>query len=154
MKTTPTTRRPTGETSSWDLDQLFNRFWNRGEPPFARHLPEVFQRRTFPPVNVAETEDAYTVTVECPGMSRKEIDVQLLGNNLTVRGERKWEEEQEKKEYHVFESQFGHFERLVNLPQDARLDPEAITARYDKGVLTIDIPKLTKTPSSKIEIKA
>ncbi len=153
MKLTPWRRRGALSTTEPDFDDLISRFWNGENGGLFRHLPETFQRASFPPVNVAEGEDAYTVTVDCPGMNEDEIDIELLGSNLIIRGERTWKDETKKKEYHRVESQVGTFERAVALPQDARLEPEAIEAAYDKGVLTIEIPKVATTPASKIPIR-
>jgi HSP20 family protein len=137
-----------------EFENLFKRF---GEPlfnGFRSRLPEPFQARTFPPVNVAESEQHYAVSVELPGMDAKDISIELMGNQLTISGERKWEEEKKGKEYHCVESQFGKFSRSLTLPDNLRLDRESIEATFQKGVLEIKVPKIEPTPAAKIPIKA
>jgi HSP20 family protein len=122
--------------------------------PFRARLPEIFQGgRVFPPMNVAESEGHYTVTLELPGMDPKDVSIEIMGNQLQVSGERKWEEEKEGREFHRMESQYGRFERSLALPDNLRLDRSAIAATYEKGVLTIRIPKLQPTPAARIPIQ-
>lgn len=118
------------------------------------HLPEVFQRGLSPALDVAETEDAWHVSLELPGLDEKDIDIQLMGNQLVISGERTWTEDKQEKTFHRVESQYGSFRRAVTLPANIDVDPERIEASYEKGVLTIDVPKPQPTPSSKIPIKA
>ena len=75
-----------------------------------------------------------------------------MGSQILISGERKWEEEKKGKEFHRVESQFGSFERIVQLPENVRADPEKIDAAYKKGVLKITVPKLEKTPTAKIPV--
>ena len=133
-----------------ELDDLFGRFF---ESDLASHLPAVFRRDGMPPVDVAETEKDWRISIQLPGMSEKDIQVQLLGRQLVVSGERKWEEQKKGKEYHRVESQYGAFERSLVLPEDSRLDPDAIDATYKKGILTVRIPKVEPTPAKKIAVK-
>lgn len=130
-----------------EFDEMLSRF-GRGE------LPAVFGRATFPPVNVSETEKSWTVSVELPGLAEKDINVQVLGRHLVVSGERKWEEEKKNKEFHRVESQYGSFQRTIPLPENLRLDPDAITATYKRGMLEVTLPKLEPTPAAKILVKS
>ena len=134
-----------------ELDDLFGRFF---DGDVASNLPTAFTRNVMPPVDVAETEKAWTVSVQLPGLSEKDIAVQILGNQLIVSGERKWEDEKKGKEFHRVESQYGSFQRSIALPDNARLDPESIAASYKKGILEISIPKVEPTPAAKIPVKA
>jgi HSP20 family protein len=151
MKLTPW-RRPESSLALPDLEDFFKGLWGNGETPFASHLPEVFQRRAFPAVNVAETEGSYSITLDCPGLEEDEIQVEVMGGMLVISGERKWDEETKGKEFHRVESQFGEFERRIQLPENANPDADKIEASYKKGVLTIGIPKVEKTPTSKIPV--
>jgi len=153
MKLTPWRRRESALALP-DLEDFFNGLWGNGETPFASHLPEVFQRRGFPAVNVAETEESYSITLDCPGLEEEEIQVEIMGSTLVISGERKWDEEKTGKEFHRVESQFGEFERRIQLPENASPDTDKIEASYKKGVLTITVPKAEKTPTSKIPVHA
>lgn len=137
-----------------DLDEFWKGLWEEGNGGMANRLPEVFRTRRFPAVNVAESEDMFSITLDCPGLEEKDIQVEVMGGMLVISGERKWEEEKKGKEFHRIESQFGKFERRIQLPENARVDPDEIDAAYKKGVLTITLPKLEKTPSSKITVHA
>ncbi len=138
-----------------DFDELFRSF---GEPifnGFRNRLPALFQQnRAVPPMNVSESEQHYTVSVELPGMDSKDINIEVMGNQLSISGERKWEEEKKGKEYHRVESQYGKFSRTLVLPDNLRLDRESIDASFQKGVLEIKVPKVEPTPAAKIPIKA
>jgi len=105
-------------------------------------------------MNVAETEGAFRVSLELPGLDEKDIDVQLVGNRLVVSGERKWEERTEEQTFHRFESQFGSFRRAVARRAGFRADPDRVEASYEKGVLEIVVPKVEPTPASRIKVEA
>lgn len=150
MKLTPWKHRNELTSFRSEMDDLFSRFFSE---PVATHLPEAFTRPSLPPVNIAESEKAYTVTVELPGVDEKDIQVQLMGNQLTIKGERKWEEEKKSKEFHRVETQFGSFERMVTLPTNLRLDPDAVKATCRRGMLEILIPKVEPTPAAKIPVR-
>jgi HSP20 family protein len=134
-----------------ELSSLFGRFF---EDDIGSHLPATFRGSTMPPVDVAETEKNWTISVQLPGMSEKDIQVQILGRQLVVSGERKWEEEKKGKEFHRVESQYGSFSRSIELPENARLQPDALVACYRKGILEITVPKTEPTPAAKIPVKA
>ena len=137
-----------------DFEDLFKGLWTGGEGGFASHLPAVFQERRFAAVNVAETEDTFSVTLDCPGLEEKDIQVETMGGMLVISGERRWEEEKKGKEFHRVESQFGQFERRIQLPENASSDADEVEASYKKGVLTITVPKTEKTPAARIPVRA
>jgi HSP20 family protein len=134
-----------------DFFKDFNVPFNNGS---RNRLPAVFQTRSVPPLNVSESEQHYTVSVELPGMDAKDINIEVMGNQLTISGERKWEEEKKGKEFLRVESQYGNFSRTLMLPENLRSDREAIEATFQKGILEIKIPKVEPTPVAKIAIKA
>lgn len=134
----------------------FEELWRSFDPlrGFQNRLPAAFATRHVPPMNVAESESHYAVTLELPGLDTKDIAIDLLGNQLTISGERRWEEAKKEKEFHHVESQYGSFSRTLTLPANLRLDRESIEATFQKGVLEIKIPKLEPTPAAKIPIRA
>ena len=95
-----------------------------------------------PVVSVAETNDAFEVTAELPGVDEKDIKVSLDDNQLVISGEKKAESTKEEKEWHVEERSYGSFYRSMSLP----FEPEdgAIEAHFDKGVLHLTIKKPAK----------
>ena len=134
-----------------DFDELFERFL---DPRLERNLPPAMRTASVPAVDVAETEKAWSFSFELPGLRETDIQVQLLGRQLVVSGERKWEEEKKGKEYHRVESRYGAFQRSLELPQNARLEADALVASYKKGILEITVPKVEPTPAAKIPVKA
>lgn len=104
-----------------------------------------------PAFNVAETEDAYRIEADLPGVKEDQLDVTLDGNKLTVSGSRFAEEKKEGEEYHVTERRYGSFTRIFTLPRD--VNGEAIQAKLDAGVLTLVLPKKPESKARKIAIK-
>jgi len=107
-----------------------------------------------PAVDVAESEKAYEITVELPGMDEKNIEVKVSNGSLTIKGEKQEEKEEKKKDYYLHERHFGSFERSFALPDG--VDSNKIEAAFKKGVLTVTLPKKPEAqkPAKKIEVKA
>lgn len=107
-----------------------------------------------PKVNISEDEKSIEVTAELPGMKEKDIDVVLKDNVLTIKGERKNEHEEKKKNYHRVESSYGSFQRSVQLPDE--VDADKVKASFRDGVLTVDMPKSEKAKENvrQIEVKS
>ena len=96
---------------------------------------------TIPAVNIKETKDDYVVEVAAPGMTKKDFKVQLEGNILTISSEKTNESEQRGGErYTIREFSYQSFSRTFNLQKDV-LDTERIQAKYEDGVLHLQIPK-------------
>lgn len=140
------------ENTPAEFDDFWGRLWN-GDERFA-NLPKVFRRTGYPATNVSETEEAFCVSVDAPGLDEKDFQVELMGNQLLLSGERKWEEEKKDKEFHSVESQYGKFERAVMLPDGLTLEKDAIRATYKKGVLRVEVPKKERTPAARIPVTA
>ena len=106
-----------------------------------------------PAVDVAETDKGYEVTAELPGMDEKNIEVKLADDVLTIKGEKKEETEEKKKDYYVSERRFGSFQRSFTVP--AGVDADKIETRFTNGILTVKLPKSAQTQKNekKIEIK-
>jgi HSP20 family protein len=96
-----------------------------------------------PAISVAETKDAFEVTVELPGVDEKDIKVSLDNNQLVISGEKRAESTKEEKDWHVEERSYGSFYRSMSLP----FEPEdgAVDAHFDKGVLHLRVKKPTKS---------
>jgi HSP20 family protein len=107
-----------------------------------------------PAVDVVESEKAYEVTAELPGMDEKNIEVKLSNGNLTIKGEKQEEKEEKNKDYYLQERHFGSFERSFQVPDE--VDASKIEATFTKGVLKVSLPKKAEAqkPAKKIEVKA
>ena len=107
-----------------------------------------------PRVDIKETEKEVTITAEMPGIKPDEIELQILGDNLVLSGEKHAEKEEKKANYHRIERSYGSFQRTLPLPSG--IDHDAITATSEHGVLTIKLPKTkaAQEQAKKIEVKA
>ncbi len=104
-----------------------------------------------PPVNVYEDKDHLAIEAQLPGIDLKDIELSVKEQTLELRGERKVENEKSKDGYHVQEAHYGTFSRSFSLP--STVNPDEAKARYDKGVLTITIPKQEKAKPRAIQIE-
>jgi HSP20 family protein len=107
-----------------------------------------------PAVDVVETEKAYEVTADLPGMDEKNIEVKVVDGVLTIKGEKQQEKEEKKKDYYLQERSFGLYQRSFELPEG--VDTDKIEASFRKGVLTVTLPKKPEAQNStkKIEVRA
>jgi HSP20 family protein len=103
-----------------------------------------------PRVETAETDTAYEVTAELPGVEEKDIKVTVEDDMLTISGEKKAEREEKKKDYVMSERTYGSFKRAFTLPANVAADK--VAARFDKGVLKVTLPKSAPTPAKQREI--
>ena len=92
-----------------------------------------------PSVEMKETDGAVVVTAELPGMEEKDVELSLDGDILTIAGEKKQEKTEEKQGYHLTERSYGSFRRSLRLPWAA--DPAQTGASFEKGVLTVTLPR-------------
>jgi HSP20 family protein len=134
-----------------EVDQLQDSIRRMFENPFSSAAePFAFAQPIgwFPAVEITESESELTMSAELPGLDRKDVKIDLEGNLLTLRGEKREEkvEEGKQKEYHIEERTYGAFQRSFTLPMN--VDSEKITADFDKGVLTVHLPK-TKTAAAR-----
>jgi len=130
-----------------EIDRLFDEF--------ARGLgiPGTNLTNLMPKMDVAESDKTIDVTVELPGLERKDVEISLEDNMLVIRGEKKTEQEQkdESKNYRVAERSYGAFYRMIELPRG--VDPSRVQATMSNGVLKITVPKPAQSGAKKIEVK-
>jgi HSP20 family protein len=105
-----------------------------------------------PAMDVYETEDKLVVTVELPGLSAEDVEVQVEDSTLTVNGKREFSSEVNEEHYHRIERRYGSFSRAVTLPP--QVDPGKVDARFEAGVLTVEVAKAEKAKPKKIQVKA
>lgn len=134
-----------------DVDRIFEEAFNG----FGRGLSAWSGASAVTPtLDIADTDTEVVVTAELPGLDEKDFEVTLAGDILTIKGEKKAEAERRNGDAYYVERRFGQFSRSVRLPFEA--EDESIEAKYDKGVLTIRIPKPADAQRSvrRIEVKA
>ena len=124
---------------------------------FNRELNRLFDdRRTTstswtPQVDVTETDDSFQVAADIPGVSPEDIEISLHNGLLTIRGERKYDNESSNANFSRRERFLGTFSRQFNLPDSA--DQETVTAKTNNGVLEITIPKAKKAKPISITVQ-
>jgi HSP20 family protein len=129
-----------------DFSRLFNSFFDT--PTTA--APGSVARRWIPAVDLAETEGDYVLKADLPGLTEKDVHIELENNVLTVSGERKVESEETRKGFHRVERSYGSFTRRLTLPEG--VDADAIKATVTNGVLEVRIPKPEAVKPRKVEI--
>ena len=107
--------------------------------------------RWAPRVDIVEVNGTYELTADLPGLKKDDIKIEIHDNVLTLRGEKKLEEEKKDKNYRLCERYFGEFVRTVTLPENVNKD--GIEAEFKDGVLTVAIPKVEKAKPKQIEVK-
>ena len=107
-------------------------------------------RRWMPAMDLVETADHFVLRADLPGLSEGDVNIEVEDRVLTVSGERKAEHETTKEGFHRVERAFGTFSRSLTLPEG--IDPEAVEASFDKGVLEVRIPKPEQPKPRKISI--
>jgi HSP20 family protein len=105
-----------------------------------------------PAVDISERKDAYVVSAEVPGMRPEDLEVTLDDGLLTIRGERRMEEESSDRQYHRVERRYGAFRRSITLPSQVQSD--AIEASYADGVLQVVVRKSEAAKPKKIDVRA
>ena len=126
------TPRPTSILNDMDkmISNVFENDWN---------FPVRSKTNWSPPVDVKETDDSFTLTTDIPGLTKKEVNVNVSDGIVSISGERKFENEKESDNYHYRERQYGSFLRTFNLPET--VNEEKITANFKNGILSIELPK-------------
>jgi HSP20 family protein len=107
-------------------------------------------RRWMPAMDLVETDDHFVLRADLPGMSEDDVKIELEDSTLTVSGERKAEHESGGEGYYRVERAFGSFARTLTLPRG--VDPEAVSASFDRGVLEVRVPKPEERKPRRIEI--
>jgi HSP20 family protein len=122
---------------------------------FDRLIERAFGRERntpwMPAMDVYETEDKLVVTVELPGLSAEDVDVRVEDSTLTISGKREFYSGVNEEHYHRIERRYGSFSRAVTLPPQG--DPGKVDARFDAGVLTVEVAKAEKAKPKKIQVK-
>ena len=152
-------RRPRWGLTPWrplrdmeDMERRFDELFSRQLLPATwRHLPlEV--KGWAPAIEVFEKGDKFVIKAEVPGMTEEDIDVSVVGDTLSIRGERKAESEVNDDDYYCCERSYGSFLRSIALP--STVDTKKIEASYDNGVLEVTLPKAAEVKPKKVPVSA
>lgn len=135
---------------SSELERVFSRFLEDMDIDFWGGRSEAIR----PGIDVSENDNEVKVIAELPGLTEKDIDLSIINGILTIKGEKKAEEEKNSDGYYCRECSYGKFERSINIGEG--LDVDKIEAGLKQGVLTVKIPKLeeVKGETKKITVKA
>jgi len=136
------------------MSHLFDDFWSDFPRPLFGGLRE-WSGMEMPRVDVTEDDTSFHISAELPGMDDKDVEVSLEDDRLVIKGEKKAEKTEETEEGHTYtERSYGKFERSFPVGKNVKADK--VEAKFDKGVLTVTLPKTEETPDSvhKIKIKS
>lgn len=135
------------------MDRLFNDFWS--DFPGTALMPRLDERMGafLPSVEVSEDKEKVKVAVELPGMNEDDVQVTLSasGEQLTIKGEKKLEEERKQGSLYRSERMYGAFQRVITLP--SRVDPEKVSATFKNGVLSVVMNKHPEVESGARRIR-
>jgi len=170
VQTEPKAAEPATTPQPWhpfdslrrEVDRLFQDFehgsWRSPLRGSLFDSPPLWRRQmtwgAAPAVDILEKDGGFEVTVELPGMDEKNIEVNVANGTLTIKGEKRDEKEEKKKDYYLQERHFGSFERRFQVPDG--VDADKIEANFKNGVLTVTLPKTAeaKKTAQKITVKA
>jgi HSP20 family protein len=128
-----------------EMNRLFNTFF---DTPTAGSNGTF--RRWIPAMDLVETESDYILRADLPGLSEDDLNIEFEDGVLTVSGERKFEHEERKDSYYRVERASGSFRRSLTLPDG--VDPEAVKATFERGVLEVHVPKPEQRKPRKVAI--
>ena len=140
-----------------EMERMFDNYFSRGwMRPFQPDLPsfsrlaQPFEGKS-PSVDVIDRDDAVIVKAELPGVDKKDIDVSVTSNTVTIKGSTSHEEKEEKGDYYRCEISRGSYSRTLSLP--AEVDEEKTKAKIKDGILELTLPKLTKSKRHSVKIE-
>ncbi len=128
-----------------DMNRFFNSFFDT-----PTHSRGAALRRYAPAMDLVDTGEAFVLKADLPGLSESDVNIEVEDNVLTVSGERRSEHEDRKAGYYRVERSYGSFRRSLTLPEG--VDPEAVKATFDKGVLEVTVPKPAQQTPRKVQI--
>ncbi len=129
----------------FDTDHFFNDFWPWAPDTDRRFIGEDLK------VNIVENEDNYTLIAEVPGMTEKDIDLEIKDGRMTLKGQVEKSQEKEEKHYRMREFSRRSFERSFRIGEG--VDQDHISAKLDSGVLTVVLPKKEEAKPKAVNIE-
>ncbi|QKV18202.1 Hsp20/alpha crystallin family protein [Oricola thermophila] len=136
-----------------EMDELISGFFGgeRRWPAQSRNWANLPVGVVNPAIDVTENDEAITLTAELPGLAEDDIDLTVREGILTLKGEKKHERDEEKDNVHVTERSYGSFQRTMPVPD--RVNADKISAKFDKGVLKVVMPKKPEAVAAARKIK-
>lgn len=148
MRLIPCTRRSAVASRTWpEADRFFENFFDSFLGSALTHGRDSWS----PAVDILEKDENLILRAEMPGLDEKEIELNIQGNVLTLKGEKKMEKEEKREDFRRVERSYGLFTRSFSLPDGA--DTEKIRAEYKNGVLTVTIPQKPEVRPREIPVK-
>ncbi len=147
--------RPFLDLTRWEreMDRMMEDFFGRrARPWWPERWFRIDEREIgMPPVDVFEEKDDIVVKAELPGMTKEDIEVSLTDHTLTIKGEKKKEEEVKEENYYRSERSYGSFVRTLELPTEVYADK--VKATFKNGVLEVRVPKTEEAKTKEIKVK-
>jgi HSP20 family protein len=145
-----------------EMDRMFDDFFSRGMRPLWGDFDRLFEgflpRRArpvletrFPRVDVLDRDEDVLVRAELPGVEKKDLDISVTDNTVTIKGSTKHEEEETRGEYYRCEISRGAFARTVSLP--AEVDSDKCKAQFKEGILELTMPKIERSKRRTIKVE-
>lgn len=137
----------------WDPFEEMRRMFSTFSDIMDEEMPAVHRGLRQPLADVWETDDAFYVTIEMPGIRKEDISINIVDNGLEIKAARKEKTEEKTKNFYRFERNYTGFYRFIAMPENAEL--EKADAKYENGILEIKVPKSKEkvTGRKHIEIK-
>ncbi len=139
-----------------EMERMFDRYFSRGwRRPFHMEWPSLskaaapFEGKT-PSVDVIDRDDSIVVKAELPGVDKKDLDISVTSNTVTIKGSTSHEEKEEKGDYYRCEISRGSYTRTLSLPAD--VDEDKTKAKFKDGILELTLPKLKKSKRHTVKV--
>lgn len=138
-----------------EMDRLFDSYFSRGwlrpfQWPALGKTVAPFEGRV-PNVDLIDREDEFVIKAELPGVDKKDLDISVTQNSVTIKGSTRHEEKEEKGDYYRCEISRGSYTRTMSLPAD--VDEEHTRATFKDGILELTLPKKKKTKRHNVKVE-
>jgi len=133
-----------------DVTTRLNRIFGRSHARTGPDNEMLAAADWMPSVDISETDAAYLIKGEIPGVKKEDVKVTLQDGMLTIQGERKQEKEEKNKKFHRVECSYGNFVRSFRVPDDT--DESAVKAEFKDGMLNVTLPKSTKAKAKSVNV--
>ncbi|MDD4876017.1 MAG: Hsp20/alpha crystallin family protein [Dehalococcoidales bacterium] len=134
------------------LERRFDDIFGRQQWPSSWRRTPMLEQGWMPAIEVFDKDDKFIVKAEVPGIKSEDIDISVVGDTLTIKGEKKADTEIKEEDYYSCERSYGSFYRSITLP--STVDANKIEANYEDGVLEIDIAKAPEVKPKKVTVSA
>ena len=133
-----------------EVSNRLNRLFSRAPAHTGSNQEMMVLADWMPSVDISETDTAYLIKGEIPGVNKEDVKVSIEDGMITLRGERKQEKEDKGKKFHRIERSYGSFVRSFRMPDD--VDESAVKAEFKDGMINVMLPKTAKAKSKAVEV--